>query len=93
MVLFIARVDESLVSDEEVAAGKGLGADVADERLLLGVSADVPLEMLLQAVLVYELVTAEGGWGVQRGDAQALQRDVGSEGMEGSWICCQTVFS
>ena len=68
MIILVTGVYESFVSDEEVAAGKGLGTDVADEGLLLGVSADVSLEMLLQAVSVHEgLSTAEGGWGDERG--------------------------
>ena len=67
VVLFIAGVDEALVADEQVAAGKGLGTDVADERLLLGMRADVSLEVLLQAVLAFGLIEdesrqAEGGW-------------------------------
>jgi hypothetical protein len=33
----VSRVDESLVADEEVASSEGLGADVAYERLFLGV--------------------------------------------------------
>ncbi len=55
MVLFIAGVNEALMPDEEVAAGKGLGTDVANEWLLLGVGTDVSLEMLLHAVLAPEL--------------------------------------
>ena len=59
VVLFIAGVDEALVADEQVAAGKGLGTDVADERLLLGMRADVSLEVLLQAVLAFGLIEDE----------------------------------
>jgi hypothetical protein len=51
MILFVARMDESFVSDEEVAAREGLGADIADERLLFCVCADVSLEMLLQLLV------------------------------------------
>lgn len=95
VILFIARVDESLVSDEKVAAGKSLCADVTHERLLFSVSADVSLEMFLQAVLAHELGIAEGGLGPAVGEenVQALQRDVGSAGTEGSWIYCLTVSS
>ncbi len=47
MIFFVARVDEPFVSDEEVAAGKGLGTDIANEGLLFGVCTNVSLEMLL----------------------------------------------
>ena len=62
MVLFVAGVDEPFVSDEEVAPGKGLGTDVANERLLFGVGTNVSLEMLLQAMLAFcwRRRTAEG---------------------------------
>lgn len=53
MVLFIARVDQALVADEEVAAGKRLGTDVAYKWFLLGVSSNMSLEMLLRAILAH----------------------------------------
>ena len=51
VVVFIAWVDESLVSDKEVAAGKSLGTDVANEGFLFGMGTDMSLEVLLQVVL------------------------------------------
>ena len=98
MVLFIARVDESLVSDKEIASGKCLCTDVANERLLFRVSADVSLEVFLQAVLATvngwgRVATAEGGRARGREGLQAWQRVAGNEDMEESWFYCQIVFS
>jgi hypothetical protein len=47
VVLLVARVDESLMANEQVASGEGFGTDVADERLLFGVGTDVSLEVFL----------------------------------------------
>ena len=49
VLLFIARVDEALVAHQQVAARKRLGAYLADKGLLLGVGADVSLQMFLWA--------------------------------------------
>lgn len=40
-------MDESLVTDKQVAAGKGLVADLADERFLFGVGTNMSLKMFL----------------------------------------------
>lgn len=47
MVIFLAGVHQPLVAHQKVTAGKTLGADVAHERFLFGVGADVSLEMFL----------------------------------------------
>lgn len=47
VLLFVARMNESLVAHEEVAAGKCLCTYFADKRLLLGVSAYMSLQMFL----------------------------------------------
>lgn len=47
MLLFLARMDESLVPHQQITAGKGLCTDFADEGFLFGVGSDVPLEMFL----------------------------------------------
>lgn len=47
-VLFgVIWVDESLMSDEEVASGKGFGTDVANERLLFSMRTNMALQMFL----------------------------------------------
>jgi hypothetical protein len=51
MIFLIAWMYQSFVSDEEVTAGKGFGADVADEGFFFSMGADVSLEMFLQAVI------------------------------------------
>lgn len=47
VVVLLARMNEPLVADKQVAAREGFGTDLADEGLLLGVSANVPLKVLL----------------------------------------------
>ena len=47
MLLFLARVDESLMTYQQIAAGKGLRTDVAYEGFLFCVGADVSLEVFL----------------------------------------------
>jgi hypothetical protein len=47
MLLFFARMDESLVAHQQVAAGEGLGTDVANKGLFFRVGADVSLEVFL----------------------------------------------
>lgn len=47
MLLLLSGVDEPFMAYEEVTAGEGLGADLADEGFLFGVGADVSLKMLL----------------------------------------------
>src|SRR5271154_2676636 len=49
VLVFIAGVGEPLMADEEVASSKGLCANVANERFLFGMGADVSLEMFLCA--------------------------------------------
>ena len=52
----VARMNEALMADEQVASCKGLGADVAHERLLLGVSStDVPLVCAAARLRMLEL--------------------------------------
>jgi hypothetical protein len=45
--VFFARVDEALMANEEVATRESLATEIADEGLLLGVGADVSLQMFL----------------------------------------------
>ena len=47
MFVLLAWVNESFVSHEQVTARKRLATEVADERLLLRMRADVALEMFL----------------------------------------------
>jgi hypothetical protein len=47
VVVLLTRMNEPLVADKQVAACEGFGADLADEGLLLGVSANVSLKVLL----------------------------------------------
>jgi hypothetical protein len=47
VVFFIARMNKSFMSDEEVTSCKCLGTDVANEGLLFGMGTDVSLEMFL----------------------------------------------
>lgn len=62
MVLLIARVDQAFMAHEEVAAGKGLLADVADKRFLFRVGADVSLEVFLRlSTLVCGPIELAGG--------------------------------
>lgn len=68
MVLFIARMNQALVTDKQVAPGKSLGTYITNERFFLGVSTDVSLEMFLQAVLAFNslgrVATAEVAGGL-----------------------------
>ena len=47
MLLFLARMDEPLMSHQQVAARKVLVADLAYKRLLLSMGAYMPLEVFL----------------------------------------------
>jgi hypothetical protein len=47
--VFFARVHEALVTNKEVASRKCLAAEITNEWLLLGVSANVALQMFLCA--------------------------------------------
>ncbi len=47
VLLLVARVDQPLMADEEVAAGECLCAYLTHEGLLFGVGADVSLQMFL----------------------------------------------
>lgn len=47
VLIFLAWMDESLMADKQVAAREGLGADLTDEGLLLGVSANMSLKVFL----------------------------------------------
>ena len=52
VIVFVAWMDKSFVSDEEVAAGEGLGTDVAYEWFLFCMCTDMSLKVLLQATLI-----------------------------------------
>jgi len=47
VLIFDARVNQSLMADEEVAACKCLCAYFANERLFFGMSSNVSLQMFL----------------------------------------------
>ena len=45
--LSVIWVDESLMSNEQVASGKGFGTDVANKRLFFGMRTNMALQMFL----------------------------------------------
>jgi hypothetical protein len=47
MFVFLAWMDESFVTDEQVTSGEGLATEITNKWLLLGMCANVALEMFL----------------------------------------------
>ena len=66
MIFFVAWVDQALMTHEEVAAGKGLLADVAHKGFLFRVGANVPLEVFLHLSIIsrgpVQLAREHAGW-------------------------------
>lgn len=93
VLIFFAWMDEPFVAHKQVASCEGLGADFADERLLLGMSTNVSLKVFLCWQCQVSEWPRQMQWDHGVGlDAivPAEQRDVDNAGKAVFWTYCLT---
>lgn len=69
VLVLVARVDEALMADEEIAASEGLCTDVANEWLFFGMGSNMSLKVFLRRRK--SVLGGRRGVGARKGSHQA----------------------